>query len=417
MANYIERWQAARINRYTYGLVWLIIGLGCVQVIIRTGISTAGVGASSILAFIALIAFRIPIYQGGWRWLRYVTYRPQNRFIAGVIDYLIISIYLALVGFIPLIIFERLFNLSAGFIINHGLWVVVILIYWLLCIPLGLVVFMPATRGWLSLLLNYFVFAFGIFGIILGSSMYLPLSRSSVTHYLAKSGLIGAPILYWLIINSKVANKVPLRRISVQPFIRNWRAYLLIAAIIVAAWMTNGILGIRWPLKMHYLFAALEAGICEELLYRYYFTALLLPLFKGEKNIIFWVALMQGVMFGVWHVTNILAGAPVSGTIDQIIYAIAFGTLLGFIYLRTGRIWITMLFHAVFDYAGFLASSSELTAKTNWQNILIDAAIMLVIIVAIYVWTRFFWPGKKDYQWQEGSSYGNHSISNLLYKF
>jgi membrane protease YdiL (CAAX protease family) len=73
----------------------------------------------------------------------------------------------------------------------------------------------------------------------------------------------------------------------------------------------------------------------EELIFRKWLVDRLSPL-GGTTTI-----LISGLFFGLFH-----------GNLDQFFYAALIGAFLAYIYLNTGKIWHTMLIHAVLNFFG-----------------------------------------------------------------
>ena len=88
------------------------------------------------------------------------------------------------------------------------------------------------------------------------------------------------------------------------------------------------------------IFVVILAPIMEELLFRKFLVDAMYP--YGERVCI----LMSGLLFGAFH-----------GNFYQFFYAAMVGALLTFIYCRTGKIWYTILLHALFNLIGGFVSS------------------------------------------------------------
>lgn len=86
---------------------------------------------------------------------------------------------------------------------------------------------------------------------------------------------------------------------------------------------------------LNMLFAVIAAPVLEELIFR----KLLIDriYIYGEGTAI----LVSGLMFGLFH-----------GNLSQFFYAFALGSMLAYIYLRTGRIRYTILIHMLINFCG-----------------------------------------------------------------
>ncbi len=101
----------------------------------------------------------------------------------------------------------------------------------------------------------------------------------------------------------------------------------------------------------------LGIGFTEELVFRGIVTNILKEKFSVRTDRgIFLVIVVQGVLFGACHMTNMLSGVGLESALVQSIMASFLGMLLGAIYLRTGSLWFVMLLHAWNDFGALLAS-------------------------------------------------------------
>ena len=76
------------------------------------------------------------------------------------------------------------------------------------------------------------------------------------------------------------------------------------------------------------------------------------PTEKGVIRILW----LSSVIFGLAHVTNAIAGAPLSLSIGQAAYAVGVGMVLGAVYLRTGNLWPSILGHMSLDFLELIRS-------------------------------------------------------------
>jgi len=108
------------------------------------------------------------------------------------------------------------------------------------------------------------------------------------------------------------------------------------------------------------VFVVILAPIVEELLFRKFLVDAMYP--YGERVCI----LMSALLFGAFH-----------GNFYQFFYAVMVGALLTFVYCRTGRIWYTILLHALFNFFGSvvaLAVTSLVDARALAEG---DITVML----------------------------------------
>lgn len=95
--------------------------------------------------------------------------------------------------------------------------------------------------------------------------------------------------------------------------------------------------------------AALAPGFGEEVVFRGLGVANYMRTIRSERQIpvIFW---LSSIVFGLIHLSNILAGGDTVAVLIQAPYAIGVGMALGAVYLRTGNLWPCMIGHFSLDF-------------------------------------------------------------------
>lgn len=106
------------------------------------------------------------------------------------------------------------------------------------------------------------------------------------------------------------------------------------------------------PLPLTVLAMVVLAPVFEELIFRKLLMDRLLP--YGELAAIILTALMFGLIHGNFY---------------QFFYAAAMGTLLAYVYVRSGKLWLSMLMHALFNLFGGVLPSL-LTKQFNLNEFL-----------------------------------------------
>lgn len=96
------------------------------------------------------------------------------------------------------------------------------------------------------------------------------------------------------------------------------------------------------------LLIAFQAGINEETIFRAVPVSIMMKNNPSRKRM--WTAaVVTAAVFGLIHMSNIVAGAALSGAIVQSVNAVCMGLFFAAIYLRSGNILLTMMFHALHD--------------------------------------------------------------------
>lgn len=101
-------------------------------------------------------------------------------------------------------------------------------------------------------------------------------------------------------------------------------------------------------LTMANLGLAIMAGIGEEMNIRVLPISVMMRDWMDEKHIPF-ITYSTSAAFGLIHLVNLLSGAPIDGTIVQIVAAFGIGVIFAAIYLRTGNILYCIFIHTVTD--------------------------------------------------------------------
>ena len=104
--------------------------------------------------------------------------------------------------------------------------------------------------------------------------------------------------------------------------------------------------------------AMVMVGIAEELMFRGVLLKCCLEYF-GENSVsaLKKSVIVSSIIFGVFHIFNVLIGANLYGSVIQAINAIILGIVLGAIYVRCGKnIWPCIVIHGVHDLVAFMQS-------------------------------------------------------------
>lgn len=157
-------------------------------------------------------------------------------------------------------------------------------------------------------------------------------------------------------------------------------AFLMIQTIFFGQYQTPRII---------VLAISFEAGVYEEAIFRGYLVSFLLRR-KNEEKYIPWILIASAVPFGLVHLLNTLAGAPVDITILQAIGSIGIGAFLAAVYIRSGNIIIVMAAHALNDIIALLdktqmTQSGVMTATVSFINY-VDIAICIgLFVLSLYL--------------------------------
>jgi membrane protease YdiL (CAAX protease family) len=98
-----------------------------------------------------------------------------------------------------------------------------------------------------------------------------------------------------------------------------------------------------------------------------------------------WVWFLTSAMFAVMHLANILLGAPVAGTFQQIGLAFVGGTIFYILRRTTGTLIWAMVLHGLWDFSTFAVSHGTPGALAPFGSLLNYVASILALIFVVFV--------------------------------
>lgn len=131
-----------------------------------------------------------------------------------------------------------------------------------------------------------------------------------------------------------------------------------------------------WEQLLLISISMLGVGFSEEILFRSFLMKAIMN--KSTKAAI----LLQGIIFGVIHITNLFGGTDVIATILQVIYAVSFALMCSLFYYKTNNIIPCMICHSVTNIANSFLPN-DLSIK--YQCIGCIAFILLSAFYALYL--------------------------------
>lgn len=132
-----------------------------------------------------------------------------------------------------------------------------------------------------------------------------------------------------------------------------WFGFLYIAIYFLICFMSIPENSFVAPSMFYLLIVVLHpfigTGLFEEVLHRGLVLKILLKKTGGSKRGIILACVISSAIFGLLHIGNILAGAPVLPTVTQIISATATGLFFAAVFIRTGKLWIPIFLHGLLN--------------------------------------------------------------------
>lgn len=134
------------------------------------------------------------------------------------------------------------------------------------------------------------------------------------------------------------------------------------------------------------LFLTIFIGIAEEFLCRGWLQNEFIERYGDTKKHIILSIFFSSLIFGLLHLTNLMAGQDLLTTIVQVIQATAAGLLLGSIYYKTKNIWAVISLHSIYDFClmlGDLNLIKDCTFNTPTTGIIIYSAFSTLLLSGI----------------------------------
>lgn len=145
------------------------------------------------------------------------------------------------------------------------------------------------------------------------------------------------------------------------------------------------------------LLISLQAGVHEETIYRAVPVSIMMKNHPSRKRM--WAAaLITAAVFGFVHMGNVGAGAALTGAIVQSVNALCMGLFFAAIYLRSGNILLTMVFHTLHDVIA-LTDPAQVTGVFTTASFSAFDFVFLGSIAAVYAAAGIFLLRKS--KWEE----------------
>lgn len=120
-------------------------------------------------------------------------------------------------------------------------------------------------------------------------------------------------------------------------------------------------------------------GFLEEIIFRGF-------LFRGiAKSNLTRAVVISSITFGIGHIVNLFTGSNLFDNMIQIVYAVAVGFLLVFIFLRTSSIIPCIAFHAFNNSMTAFTNANILTDRFGEKNATLIFVCIQLVIAAAYL--------------------------------
>lgn len=145
----------------------------------------------------------------------------------------------------------------------------------------------------------------------------------------------------------------------------------------------------KWYLVLLYVIECLFVGLFEETAFRGCVFMLMLEKRHKTRADVFFSVVFSSLVFGAIHIVNLLAGAGIVPVVLQLGYSFLIGAMCAIALLITRSIWVPVILHSLFNFAGGVIPSF-LEGFKIWTKGEVILTVIVSVIVAAYVVFLFF---------------------------
>lgn len=157
----------------------------------------------------------------------------------------------------------------------------------------------------------------------------------------------------------------------------------------LAVWDGRAVIDCAWQLIALYALQCFLVGCFEEIAFRGCLFMLILEGKHKTRKEIFWSVIYSSAIFGGIHLANLLAGAGIVPVIQQVGYSFLIGAMCAIALLVTRKIWMSILLHSVFNFAGGVVPTLVGNHVEIWDTATIVITAVLAVAVTAYVIVLF----------------------------
>lgn len=124
--------------------------------------------------------------------------------------------------------------------------------------------------------------------------------------------------------------------------------------------------------------------VLEEILFRYLLINSLIKKHSVNRTIIF-----SSILFGASHLLNISSITSAPQVLLQAIYTVFLGIVLGFIYITSKNIILSMVFHFLFNFLNDYLVVTLFNLKWDLTFYIVNSAIGIIILIYLFLIQKF----------------------------
>lgn len=150
----------------------------------------------------------------------------------------------------------------------------------------------------------------------------------------------------------------------------------------------EAIIDTKWYFVVLYAIQCFLVGLFEETAFRGCVFMLILEKKHSTRKEIFYSIILSSFVFGAIHIVNLFVGAGIVPVVLQLGYSFLIGAMCAVVLLVTKRLWIPVIIHAVFNFAGGLVPT--LGKGEIWPMSTVILTVVVSVLVAAYTVALFF---------------------------
>lgn len=150
-------------------------------------------------------------------------------------------------------------------------------------------------------------------------------------------------------------------------------------------------------LSLTTLNVSLTAGFVEELCFRHGIVSTLFRKYDQKEDVLK-VCIISGVVFGLFHMANVLAGADPISTILQVIMSGCLGVFFASVYVRCGNLWPCIILHAVHDIYAITTTAEVSEEGIITGGITFSSIVDMIACIALAAFAiiRYLSPDQRE---------------------
>ena len=144
----------------------------------------------------------------------------------------------------------------------------------------------------------------------------------------------------------------------------------------------------KWYLIVLLALQCFLVGLFEETAFRGCVFMLILERKHNTRKDIFYAIVFSSLVFGGIHIVNLFVGAGIVPVVLQLGYSFLIGAMCSVVLLITKKLWLPILIHSVFNFAGALVPT--LGGGEIWDTPTVILTVVVSVLVAVYTVVLFF---------------------------